>query len=353
METSSTESIERLLCATPLYLPWDGPTPPKPSQLGPGSSRWVALATCWVHRRGVLAGWRGSEDAEGWQALHDILVAGGWGVEEAAGGLALLARLDRLSESLGALVGVSAAERAQLWRAMVGADLRHQVRVTGALLIMGPDLLTRAAARALCEGAWLPLDLRRGKLAPLHVEHVWPAALDQPRVELFGARKGSVPGGAKGLKGALGRAGEWGALYVRDLHLLPTPEQDALAWALEREQYIPVGEDRAEPTPALLVATANAQAGASLTPALTGRLTRVALGGAPTPDPAPLLILPQHPDAGTLQPTLDAMARGEAAARAILVAYCKHLHSKLGTYEAVASVAGLDRRTVKKYIEAG
>jgi hypothetical protein len=47
------------------------------------------------------------------------------------------------------------------------------------------------------------------------------------------------------------------------------------------------------------------------------------------------------------------MARGEAAARAILVAYCKHLHSKLGTYEAVASVAGLDRRTVKKYIEAG
>lgn len=56
-------------------------------------------------------------------------------------------------------------------------------------------------------------------------------------------------------------------------------------------------------------------------------------------------------DAGPLQETLAAMVRGEAQAREILTAYCKHLYAKLGTYEAVALASGLDRRTVKKHVE--
>jgi hypothetical protein len=47
------------------------------------------------------------------------------------------------------------------------------------------------------------------------------------------------------------------------------------------------------------------------------------------------------------------MVRGEAQAREILTAYCKHLYAKLGTYEAVALASGLDRRTVKKHVEGG
>lgn len=346
METSSTEAIERLFCATPLYMPWDGPTPPKPNHLSPGTSRWVALASCWVHRRGVMAGWRGLEETQGWQTLYDILLAGGWDEQDATGAIALLARLDRLAEALGALRGVSEHDRAALWHAAVGADLRKQLKVTGALLLIGPDAQTWQASEALAQGAWLPLDLRRGKQAPLQIEHIWPPAMHEPRLELFGARKGSTQGGEKGLMGALGRAGEWGVVCARELHRLPDAEQDALAWALERERYLPLGDDRPTPTPALLIATARAEPGAALSPALSARLARLTLGGE-QPD-APVS---SAQDAGPLQETLAAMVRGEAQAREILTAYCKHLYAKLGTYEAVALASGLDRRTVKKHVE--
>lgn len=42
--------------------------------------------------------------------------------------------------------------------------------------------------------------------------------------------------------------------------------------------------------------------------------------------------------------------RGDLSAEDLLAAYCAHLHDRLGTYEAVADRARLDRRTVKKYI---
>jgi len=41
---------------------------------------------------------------------------------------------------------------------------------------------------------------------------------------------------------------------------------------------------------------------------------------------------------------------GELEAEDLLAAYCAHLHQRHGTYEEVARVTRLDRRTVKKYI---
>ncbi len=39
-------------------------------------------------------------------------------------------------------------------------------------------------------------------------------------------------------------------------------------------------------------------------------------------------------------------------ARALMTRYCNQLFKRHGTYEAVARASGLDRRTVKKYVEA-
>lgn len=46
----------------------------------------------------------------------------------------------------------------------------------------------------------------------------------------------------------------------------------------------------------------------------------------------------------------EEIERGALSARQLLGSYCQSLHEKLGTYEAVAGVTKLDRRTVKKHI---
>lgn len=46
----------------------------------------------------------------------------------------------------------------------------------------------------------------------------------------------------------------------------------------------------------------------------------------------------------------EKVTRGESSAQEILCNYCKMLYQKHGTYEQVAKISGLDRRTVKKYI---
>ncbi len=46
------------------------------------------------------------------------------------------------------------------------------------------------------------------------------------------------------------------------------------------------------------------------------------------------------------------MERGEYTAQQLLAAYCSQLYKRHGTYEAVARLTQLDRRTVKKYIES-
>ncbi len=48
---------------------------------------------------------------------------------------------------------------------------------------------------------------------------------------------------------------------------------------------------------------------------------------------------------------LEAIDRGEADAYRMLSDYCILLYEKYGTYEAVARITRLDRRTVKKYVE--
>ncbi|MEM7396269.1 MAG: sigma-54-dependent Fis family transcriptional regulator, partial [Verrucomicrobiota bacterium] len=43
---------------------------------------------------------------------------------------------------------------------------------------------------------------------------------------------------------------------------------------------------------------------------------------------------------------------GDLTANALLANYCKILHDRYGTYEKVAQLTELDRRTAKKYIDA-
>ena len=50
-------------------------------------------------------------------------------------------------------------------------------------------------------------------------------------------------------------------------------------------------------------------------------------------------------------PLLEGIGQGSLTARQLLAHYCRRLHEKLGTYEAVANATGLDRRTVKKHIQ--
>jgi DNA-binding NtrC family response regulator len=50
---------------------------------------------------------------------------------------------------------------------------------------------------------------------------------------------------------------------------------------------------------------------------------------------------------------LAAMNMGELDAGAVLGGYCRLLYERHGTYEEVARLTNLDRRTVKKYIEQG
>lgn len=49
---------------------------------------------------------------------------------------------------------------------------------------------------------------------------------------------------------------------------------------------------------------------------------------------------------------LKDMEQGELSAQELLGRYCKMLYGKMGTYEAVARQIELDRRTVKKYVDA-
>lgn len=71
---------------------------------------------------------------------------------------------------------------------------------------------------------------------------------------------------------------------------------------------------------------------------------RVLLEGAYRPRPGQ--------GAGSPPPFIEAIVDGELDARQLLAAYCAHLHGRLGTYEAVARVTGLDRRTARKHVLA-
>jgi O6-methylguanine-DNA--protein-cysteine methyltransferase len=48
---------------------------------------------------------------------------------------------------------------------------------------------------------------------------------------------------------------------------------------------------------------------------------------------------------------LSGLQEGAMNARQVLSGYCRILYGRYGTYEEVARRTGLDRRTVKKYLE--
>ncbi len=52
-----------------------------------------------------------------------------------------------------------------------------------------------------------------------------------------------------------------------------------------------------------------------------------------------------------LPPWFNALAQGELTANQMLINYCQMLYLREGSYEKVASMTALDRRTVKKYID--
>jgi len=70
---------------------------------------------------------------------------------------------------------------------------------------------------------------------------------------------------------------------------------------------------------------------------------RIILTGGYAPDP-----LPQRADQDAW---LEAAAAGRLDAPALLGGYCQRLCQRLGNYEAVARVTGLDRRTVKRHCQ--
>ncbi len=59
--------------------------------------------------------------------------------------------------------------------------------------------------------------------------------------------------------------------------------------------------------------------------------------------------VPQRATRGSLFAQAEA---GELDAQSLLEGYCAHLYRRHASYEAVARVTALDRRTVKKYVLA-
>jgi len=74
-------------------------------------------------------------------------------------------------------------------------------------------------------------------------------------------------------------------------------------------------------------------------------LRRIILNGSYVPDPLP--------ESTGGDPWLAALNEGRLEAADLLAGYCRRLYDRLGTYEAVARVTGLDRRTAKRHIESG
>jgi len=58
----------------------------------------------------------------------------------------------------------------------------------------------------------------------------------------------------------------------------------------------------------------------------------------------------QQADAKQSSEFLQQTDQGELSSGQLLARYCSSLHRRLGTFEAVAKVTKLDRRTIKKHI---
>ena len=52
-----------------------------------------------------------------------------------------------------------------------------------------------------------------------------------------------------------------------------------------------------------------------------------------------------------MEDLLERIRSGTLEARELAARYCALLHARTGTYEEVARITGLDRRTVHKYVQ--
>lgn len=75
---------------------------------------------------------------------------------------------------------------------------------------------------------------------------------------------------------------------------------------------------------------------------------RIILNGRYDPDP----LFGSSRDSLEPDAWLWSLERGELDATQLLGGYCRRLYQRLGSYEAVARITGLDRRTAKKHIES-
>ncbi|MEO0324533.1 MAG: sigma 54-interacting transcriptional regulator [Myxococcota bacterium] len=250
-----------------------------------------------------------------------------------------------------------------------------------------------------------------GRLVPLNLAEVPGSLLESA---LFGHEKGAFTGAVRRTPGALARCPEHGALFLDEIGEVPPAVQVKLLRVLQERSFTPLGAERAERFPGRVLAATHrplaelrAEGGfrddfyyrlcSSVVelPPLRARLAddageldlllatlteRIAGSDALAPVVREAIARDLPPDyrwpgnvreleqvvrrvmisgrctgaplahAETSQPA-DGLGP-ERSARELLDAYCASLYARHGTYEAVARITQLDRRTVKKHVLA-
>ena len=208
-----------------------------------------------------------------------------------------------------------------------------------------------AAAAAIGRSGFVPFDEDRGRFASSFTELFVPINLSQfpeslIESELFGHKKGAFTGAVDTHAGVFSRCSENGAIFLDEIGEVSVPVQIKLLRVLQERVFSPVGGPDAE-----VVEMVRASIGRDLPDGyawpgnvreLEQVVRRVLLTGRCAPAAAP-----RRGD-----DFLDAVQGGQLTAKALTERYCALLHGRLGTYEEVARVTGLDRRTVRKYVVA-
>ncbi len=230
--------------------------------------------------------------------------------------------------------------------------------------------------------------------------------------ELFGHRRGAFTGAIDDREGAFARVPAHGTLFLDEIGEVSPAIQVKLLRVLQERAFVPVGA-RDELRFAGRVVAATHRPVASLrgdgrmrddfyyriathtiaVPSLRQRLREDAdelprlvahvcarIAGEPVPELAASVVeairreLPAHPFPGNvreleqcvrrvlltghcapdLTPVNDPaeLTRGELTAEELVRAYCERLYARSGSYVQVAHVTGLDRRTVRRYLDA-